>query len=610
MAFPGDLATLQWRFPAALALVLVPLLWALWTRRRERQVLAYADEALRPWAIASAGGRGRPRGRTLLLGLAWGLLGVALAGPRWPVPTAADAPAAGASARHAVDVVVVLDQSASMRETDVAPDRATRARLELADLLRRLRGERLGLVLLTAEPGLALPLTRDLAVFEDMLRVVSTDPAAPPAIRGGVGQGGGDLAGALRVAGQALQGSPAGSGAVLLVTDAEAGDLDGAPGEAARAGLAALAAARVPVFVWAMSDARTAGDAPARRPDHATWALAVRPTGGDLVPVQAGDGDLDAVVDAGLGRLPGVPVDPAAARGWQEAYRAPLAAGLLLWMLAGWPGGRPRPRRTAARAPPTIAAVALGAAVAVAVTLLPAEVAAGPTALAPAGADDLERQAWAAWQARRWARAEGLYGQLGTAPGALAASAAALRAGDGPAARRRASQALWLATDAGGRLDALHNLGHAHALHGRWDVAAEAWAAVLAGRPADARAAANLAVAQAELARRARRAGAASDLRGRRGFTLEGLVSTEGEGGREPPALAEVEGRRDGRAAAGDARLAAAAGVDGAAFEPGARHLASGLTKLPQLVDARAALVRGLVRQDRDGGPALERPPW
>jgi len=247
---------------------------------------------------------------------------------------------------------------------------------------------------------------------------------------------------------------------------------------------------------------------------------------------------------------------------------------------------------------------------ALAVALAPRPAAAQAAPAGAAAADEIERQAWTAWQGGRWAQAEALYARLGTPEGALAASAAAIRAGDGRAAQRWAGRALWMAADPGRRLDALHNLGHAHALQSRWDVASEAWAAVLAARPGDARAAANLAVAQAELARRARGAGGASDLRGRRGFTLEGLASTEGAGGREPPALTELEGRREGGVAAGDARLAAAAAVGGAPFEPDARQLASGLAKLPRLVDARAALVRGLLRQDRDGAAARGLPPW
>lgn len=430
------------------------------------------------------------------------------------------------------------------------------------------------------------------------------------------------MASALRVAAQALEGSRQGSRAVLLVTDAEAGDLEGLPGEALRARLAALAEARLPVFVWAMSDPRglhRGSSEPQRRPDHEAWAQAVRPTGGSLVPVQTGDADLDALVGTHLVRLLRTPVDSTPVRAWHEAYRAPLALGLLLWMLAAWPSRlhrRTRAHRAGTKRPVDTVVGGMASMLVIASVLLtwPGSGDARPAGSGVSGgrqAQALERQAWQAWQSGRWSQAELLYARIGTDKALLAASAAAIRAGDGPAAQRWAGRALWLTDDPARRLDALHNLGHAHALQSRWDVAAETWAAVLQARPGDARAAANLAVAQAELARRSRRPGGASDLRGRRGLTLEGLASTEGGEGREPPALADPQDRRGAGGAVEDARLDARTPAAGpASAGPEGHHLVSGLAKMPRLVDARQALVRGLVRQDRDSHAGQGLSPW
>ncbi|MEZ5605498.1 MAG: hypothetical protein R3E41_15160, partial [Burkholderiaceae bacterium] len=230
---------------------------------------------------------------------------------------------------------------------------------------------------------------------------------------------------------------------------------------------------------------------------------------------------------------------------------------------------------------------------------------------ADAEVPEVRREAWVAWQAGRWSDAQSLYARLGSANDMLAASAAAIRGGDGAAASLRAGQALWLAHDPQRRLDALNNLGHAFALLSRWDVAAEAWTAVLAERPDDARAASNLAVAKAELARRARRVGGPADLRGRRGLTLEGLASTDGSDERDPPDMPAPQGPVGSTPAAPEAELAEDAdGSAPAMAAPDLRQLASGLAKLSRLVDARAELLRGLIGQDRDARAGKGLSPW
>jgi Ca-activated chloride channel family protein len=576
------LRTVQWRFPAAFALLLCPLALAWLARRRRRRLLAYADAALHPWALAGAT-RAGGAGRIALSWLAWTLLAVALAGPRWPsAQRATDAPVAAPP--HTVDVMVVLDVSASMRDADVAPDRATRARLELLDLVRRLHGERLGLVLAAGQAGLVLPPTEDTALFTELL------PRVGPGVLNAPGS---DLGAGLAVARRALTASPRGSRAVLLVSDAEQGDLAGAPGAAVRASLHALQQGGIPVFMLAVS-ARVAphADAP-RDPDHAGWARLLPAPGAlaDVADVADGDADWRRLYDEGIARLPSAAPPSGATQGWREGFRVPLWLALAAWLLLLSP--RVGFRRASGA---WLLVAALGAAG------LPAPAQAGP-------ATPLEQQAWVAWQAGHWDEAERLYGQVGGAQGALAAGAAALRRGDGAAGQRWSARALMLAADAGLRTDALSNLGHAYALQGCWNAAAEAWEAVLVLRPGDARASTDLAVARAELARRTRAPPVASDLRGRHGFVAQGLVQTDAGGStaepQDPQALGPHEASQDGTGARQDGDASAAA--SGFRLQP--RDLASGLAKIGRVHDAREALLRGLVKQDRAGGtPGLQ--PW
>ncbi|MDO9164917.1 MAG: VWA domain-containing protein [Rhodoferax sp.] len=586
MSLIDTMAALHWRWPAAASLLLWPFMATWWAWRQRQRVQTYADAALRPWAVID-NTRG-PAGHWRRAGewLAWTLLAAALAGPRLP-SDAADT--AQAPPRHAVDVMVVLDVSASMRETDVVPERLTRARLELADLLQRLHGERLGLVAVAGQAGLLLPLTDDKALFEDALAQASADL---------IEARGSDTAAGLVLARQALATSVPGSRAVLLVTDAEVGDLAGEAGEALKQTLQALGSDGLPVYVLAVSvdGGAQAADGAARAPDHDAWRTAARRSGGLLASVADGSADWDALYGRGIARLPGAPVPPERARAWRELFFVPLLAALGLLMVLRLPPGALHARGSAA------AAFAL----LVLVTMAPDPVQAQPST------PTVEQQAWAAWHAGQWPRAQALYERQGGVQGASAAGAAALKAGDAAAAQRLFSRALMLARSPAARTDALYNLAHAHAAQGRWDTAAEAWQAVLAARPGDVRATTNLAVARTELARQQREQPIASDLRGRHGFIAEGHVATDGSTDRETPALEALGPRREAGREVGGAILATTDKPDGgdAGFTVDARHLTSGLAKIGRLGDPRAALLKGLVKQDRSGTPRQGLQPW
>ena len=141
-----------WALPGVLVLAAL-LLWTsfLWRRRLARQV----DPLL--WQRLTGGGdrAGRRWREALLLG---GLTLSLLAAAR---------PQFGSRIvqvkRSGVDVIVALDTSASMDAADVVPSRIARSRREIVDLLDRLRGDRIGIVVFEGEAYLLCPLTLDYA---------------------------------------------------------------------------------------------------------------------------------------------------------------------------------------------------------------------------------------------------------------------------------------------------------------------------------------------------------------------------------------------------------------------------------------------------------------
>lgn len=195
--------------PAWLLLLLgLPfLLWALrhpgrsdsgWSRVIPAQLLTPLEQG-----TASAGERRQRQHRYLLMATAWCALVLALAGPAWrTAPTPVKQP--GDS------LVMVLDLSLSMLATDVTPDRLTRAKRKIRDILQARAGSLNALVVYAADSHVVTPLTDDSRTIEAMLSVL--DPVIMPAPGNRA-----DLAIA-RARDLLAQGAP-GRGRILLITD-------------------------------------------------------------------------------------------------------------------------------------------------------------------------------------------------------------------------------------------------------------------------------------------------------------------------------------------------------------------------------------------------------
>ena len=261
----------------------VPLaLAALWHARRggggsggwERLV----DEALDPYVIEQDA-PARRRDAWWLFG-GWALALAILSGPvfeRQPVPVF--------EARRAQ--VFLFDLSRSMLATDVAPDRLTRARYKLEDLVRRAGGARTGLVAFAERPYVISPLTDDAATLEAFLS--SLDPSIMP-VQGSRP----DLAIERGVA--LLEQGGAESGQLVLITDAGVGERD----------LAAAREAASRGHVLSVLGVGTANGAPLRDPDG---RFVRRADGGIVVPRL----ELDAL--AALARAGGGAAVPLASDG-------------------------------------------------------------------------------------------------------------------------------------------------------------------------------------------------------------------------------------------------------------------------------------------------------
>ena len=163
---------LTWLRPVWLLGFISLLLLALyWLRQRKDRSNwdAFVDPELQRYVIEQS--PPEKRGAPLLLFFAWALSLLLLAGPVWEQQ---EVPVFQAEQAE----VILFDLSRSMRADDVPPNRLTRARFKLSDLLQRSDGRQTGLIAFAERPYIISPLTEDAQTVEAF--VPSLDPDIVP----------------------------------------------------------------------------------------------------------------------------------------------------------------------------------------------------------------------------------------------------------------------------------------------------------------------------------------------------------------------------------------------------------------------------------------------
>jgi Ca-activated chloride channel family protein len=160
----------------------------------------------------------RRRWKAVLVLAGFGLLVMGLARPAWNLEKTT-------ITRKGRDVVFVLDVSRSMLAEDLAPNRLERAKLAIADVIDKLQGDRVGLLVFAGTAAVKCPLTLDYGFFRMMLDNVSTES---------ISRGGTMIGDAVRVVlEQMLDAQEKKYKDIVLITDGE--DHESFPVEAAKA---------------------------------------------------------------------------------------------------------------------------------------------------------------------------------------------------------------------------------------------------------------------------------------------------------------------------------------------------------------------------------------
>ena len=149
----------------ALPALMVFLWWAF--MRRDASVRRIGDPALIE-RLSTSVNRGMRRRRLILWFVGIALIVFALARPQW-----------GSDIQivehRGVQVMVALDISRSMLAQDLKPTRLERAKLEISDMMSRLTGDEVGIVLFSGASFIQFPLTFDYATARTYLRNANPD---------------------------------------------------------------------------------------------------------------------------------------------------------------------------------------------------------------------------------------------------------------------------------------------------------------------------------------------------------------------------------------------------------------------------------------------------
>ena len=129
--------------------------------RRRRALRAFVDEDLLGRIGLSSSVTGRAS-KAVLVTLAVALIAFAAARPAWnPKPQTIE--------RRGRDIMIILDVSKSMLAEDLVPNRLERSKLAIKDMVDRLQGDRVGLIVFAGNPVLKVPLTLDYGFFDLVL---------------------------------------------------------------------------------------------------------------------------------------------------------------------------------------------------------------------------------------------------------------------------------------------------------------------------------------------------------------------------------------------------------------------------------------------------------
>lgn len=204
-----------WMFNSFVLVALIVLALYLLAKERRRRIHLFVDKKLMP-EIAGSSSRRRHIIKDIVLVLVLVFSVIALARPQWGFEWQD-------VKREGLDIFLAVDVSKSMLTEDVKPNRLERTKLAVKDLLKKLKGDRVGLIAFAGSSFLSCPLTADYSGF--LLSLDDLNPSTIP-------RGGTDIGQAIQEALKGYEEVPSQFKVLVILTDGE--NWEGDPVEWAR----------------------------------------------------------------------------------------------------------------------------------------------------------------------------------------------------------------------------------------------------------------------------------------------------------------------------------------------------------------------------------------
>lgn len=317
-----------WLAVGLVVCALLVLAFRLSAQARRRTLEKFAASHLLPQLTASISPQLRLLKQVLWV-VAVAMLFTALARPQWGFYWEE-------VKRRGIDILIAVDTSKSMLAQDVKPDRLTRAKLAVSDLVEQLGGDRVGLIAFAGEAFLQCPLTLDHTAFMETLQALDTSI---------IPRGGTDVASAITEAEAAFVNEGQNHKILVLITDGE--DLEGRALDVARdaakqgvkiytVGVGSATGELIPVpdekgGVAFAKDEK--GNFVKSQLDEKMLRQIAEVTGGSYEPIGSDGQGLIKIYNRDLKSLPQYDLSSRQQRVYYERFQWPLALALALFII-------------------------------------------------------------------------------------------------------------------------------------------------------------------------------------------------------------------------------------------------------------------------------------
>jgi len=237
--------------------------------------------------------------------------------------------------REGIDLFIALDVSLSMKAEDIRPSRLEKAKRDVSDILRKLHGDRVGLVVFAGEAFVQFPLTADYSAADLFINAVDVDAVPVPGTM---------IGNAIDLALRSFRQDLPTQKAIIVVSDGEntEGDVAGAVERAKKEGvrvytigMGTAEGAPIPVYtdgVRADYHRDRAGNIVLTKLDESALQQIALATGGSYERATSGGNEVDDIYKQ-LSGLQKTELGSLQVTGFEDQFQYPLALAILLLIL-------------------------------------------------------------------------------------------------------------------------------------------------------------------------------------------------------------------------------------------------------------------------------------